>query len=264
VFRHFSSKRALLEEVFARRLDALIAYADEQLALDDSRKAFFDVVAAILADAPAKFALDDLLLTVGSRDARARGVAKELRQRFGRLLERAQAAGAVGGDVSSDEAWALVVASARASSGLEPSSAVRLGELVSKGVAERGHKACNAGVTRAEFVSAILRSVTTYQGDAWTALGDRTRRAIFERLVERPRPVGEIARELPVSRPAVSQHLRVLKDAGLVIDQPVGNRRVYRVDPEGLAALRSQLESFWTTSLANYKQIVEQSTEEKK
>jgi len=104
--------------------------------------------------------------------------------------------------------------------------------------------------------------VVTYQADAWSALADPTRRTIFARLAERPRPVGELARELPVSRPAVSQHLRVLKEAGLVIDQPAGNRRIYRVEPDGLAALRSQLDQFWTQALANFKAIVEQSTEE--
>jgi DNA-binding transcriptional ArsR family regulator len=104
--------------------------------------------------------------------------------------------------------------------------------------------------------------VPTYQADSWTALGDPTRRTIFARIAERPRPVGELARELPVSRPAVSQHLKVLKDAGLVMDRPVGNRRVYRVDPDGLAALRAQLDQFWTKALANYKQLVEESTEE--
>jgi len=104
--------------------------------------------------------------------------------------------------------------------------------------------------------------VPTYQTDSWTALGDPTRRTIFARIAERPRPVGELARGLPVSRPAVSQHLRVLKDAGLVMDRPAGNRRVYRVDPDGLAALRAQLDQFWTKALANYKQLVEESTEE--
>jgi DNA-binding transcriptional ArsR family regulator len=104
--------------------------------------------------------------------------------------------------------------------------------------------------------------VSTYQADSWTALGDPTRRAIFARIAERPRPVGELARGLTVSRPAVSQHLRVLKDAGLVMDRPAGNRRVYRVDPDGLAALRAQLDQFWTKALANYKQLVEESTEE--
>jgi DNA-binding transcriptional ArsR family regulator len=104
--------------------------------------------------------------------------------------------------------------------------------------------------------------VDTYRVDGWAALGDPTRRAIFAFLVKRPRPVGELARELPVSRPAVSQHLRVLKEAGLVIDQPAGNRRIYRVDPNGLSTLRAQLEGFWTATLANYKAIVEQSTKE--
>jgi DNA-binding transcriptional ArsR family regulator len=104
--------------------------------------------------------------------------------------------------------------------------------------------------------------VQTYEVDQWTALGDPTRRAIFARLVERPRAVGELARELPVSRPAVSQHLKVLKQAGLVSDRAIGTRRMYRVDPEGLGALRDQLERFWTQALANYKQLVEQATEE--
>ncbi len=104
----------------------------------------------------------------------------------------------------------------------------------------------------------------TYQsaGDGWTALGDPTRKAVFELLVERPRAVGEIAGVLPVSRPAVSQHLKVLKDAGLVVDRPVGTRRIYRVDPDGLATLRADLERFWGKALAAYKTVVEQSTEE--
>ena len=102
----------------------------------------------------------------------------------------------------------------------------------------------------------------TYQVDAWTALGDPTRKAIFERLVDRPCAVVELASELPVSRPAVSQHLKVLKDAGLVIAQPLGTRRIYRVDPQGLAALRADLERFWGKALAAYKAIVEQPSEE--
>lgn len=73
----------------------------------------------------------------------------------------------------------------------------------------------------------------------------------------------ELARELPVSRPAVSQHLRVLKDAGLVIDHAVGNRRIYRVDPDGLAALRDQLDRFWTQVLASFKATVEDIQEER-
>ncbi len=98
----------------------------------------------------------------------------------------------------------------------------------------------------------------TYQIDAWAALGDPTRRAIFERLSDRPRAVGDLARELPVTRPAVSQHLKVLKEAGLVVDQAAGNRRIYRVNADGLAALRAQLDRFWTNALENFKQVVEQ------
>jgi DNA-binding transcriptional ArsR family regulator len=94
------------------------------------------------------------------------------------------------------------------------------------------------------------------------ALGDPTRRAIFERLAERPRAVGELAAELPVSRPAVSQHLRVLKDAGLVIDRPVGNRRIYQLDPDGVDALRAYLDRYWSRALATYKQVVERRAEE--
>jgi DNA-binding transcriptional ArsR family regulator len=104
--------------------------------------------------------------------------------------------------------------------------------------------------------------VVAYRTDGWTALGDPTRRAIFEHVAERPRAVGELARELPVSRPAVSQHLKVLKEAGLVLDRPVGNRRIYQLDPAGLEALRAQLDRFWTTALANYKAVAEQRAEE--
>lgn len=84
------------------------------------------------------------------------------------------------------------------------------------------------------------------------ALGDPTRRAILHRLREGPKPVVEIARGLPVTRPAVSQHLRVLKDAGLVIDRAEGTRRLYAVDPNGLFALRAFLESFWADALAGF------------
>jgi DNA-binding transcriptional ArsR family regulator len=104
--------------------------------------------------------------------------------------------------------------------------------------------------------------VATYQPDGWTALGDPTRRAIFERLVQGPRAVGDLASEFPVSRPAVSQHLRVLKDARLVVDRAAGNRRIYWVDPAGLGVLRADLERFWGQALANYKLAVEQRTEE--
>jgi DNA-binding transcriptional ArsR family regulator len=100
--------------------------------------------------------------------------------------------------------------------------------------------------------------VTTYQLDGWTALGDRTRRAIFERLAAEPSAVGELADGLPVSRPAVSQHLKVLKDAGLVVDQRAGNRRIYRVNPDGLGDLRADLDRFWNNALAAYKAAVEQ------
>ena len=102
----------------------------------------------------------------------------------------------------------------------------------------------------------------TYRADGWTALGDPTRRAIFERLAEHPRAVGELAGDLPVSRPAVSQHLKVLKEAGLVIDRPAGNRRIYQLDPGGVGALRAQLDRFWTNALAAYKAAAEQPPEE--
>ena len=102
----------------------------------------------------------------------------------------------------------------------------------------------------------------TYRAEGLTALGDPTRRAIFERLADRPRAVGELARELPVSRPAVSQHLKVLKDAGLVIDRRAGNRRIYQLDPDGVGALRAYLDQFWNQSLAAFKAAVEQEDEE--
>ena len=98
--------------------------------------------------------------------------------------------------------------------------------------------------------------------DGLAALGDPTRRAIFERLAEGPSAVGEIARELPVSRPAVSQHLKVLKDAGLVSDRQVGNRRIYRLDPAGVGDLRAYLDRFWTQALEAFKEAVEQRDEE--
>ena len=101
-----------------------------------------------------------------------------------------------------------------------------------------------------------------YGVDAWDALGDRTRRAIFTRLARRPCAVGELARELPVSRPAVSQHLKVLKRAGLVTDRPDGNRRIYEVDSDGLASLRADLDRFWSSALAGFKDVVERPTKE--
>ena len=104
--------------------------------------------------------------------------------------------------------------------------------------------------------------MSAYATAAWTALGDPTRRAIFESLVERPQVVGELAAQFPVSRPAVSQHLKVLKSAGLVADRQAGKHRIYRVDPDGLAALRTELDRFWTKTLAAYKTVVEQPTQE--
>lgn len=101
-----------------------------------------------------------------------------------------------------------------------------------------------------------------YAVDGWVALGDPTRRAIFERVALRPRAVGELADGLPVSRPAVSQHLKVLKDAGLVMDRRAGNRRIYEVDREGLQRLRADLDHFWTSALAAYKHAVEQPEEQ--
>ena len=86
----------------------------------------------------------------------------------------------------------------------------------------------------------------------FAALADPTRRAVFERLREGPRPVGELARDLPVSRPAVSQHLRVLKDAGLVTERREGTRRLYRIDPDGLAAIRDYFDDFWNEALAAF------------
>ena len=102
----------------------------------------------------------------------------------------------------------------------------------------------------------------TYQTDALTALGDPSRRAIFERLADRPRAVGELAGELPISRPAVSQHLKVLKEARLVVDRPVGTRRIYQVDPDGIAALRGYLDHFWDQALAGFKAAAEQRAKE--
>lgn len=94
--------------------------------------------------------------------------------------------------------------------------------------------------------------------NAMDALGDPTRRAIFERLAQGPTAVGELARELPVSRPAVSQHLKVLKQAGLVIDRPQGARRLYQLDPAGIAALRAYFDRFWNHALAAFKTAIEQ------
>jgi DNA-binding transcriptional ArsR family regulator len=106
-------------------------------------------------------------------------------------------------------------------------------------------------------VSIGLPLVFAYQTDGLSALGDATRRAIFERLADRPQAVGELARDLPVSRPAVSQHLKVLKDAGLVIDRRAGNRRIYQLNPDGIGALRAYLDGFWNRALTAFKAAAE-------
>jgi DNA-binding transcriptional ArsR family regulator len=105
--------------------------------------------------------------------------------------------------------------------------------------------------------------VDAYQPDeGWGLLGDATRRTIVLRLAERPQAVGELAAGLPVSRPAVSQHLKVLKDAGLVAVRAEGNRRIYRLEQAGVIALRDQLDTFWNRALAGYQEVVESPTEE--
>ena len=97
-----------------------------------------------------------------------------------------------------------------------------------------------------------------YHSGAFSALADPTRRSIFEHLATGPRAVGELAKEFPVSRPAVSQHLRILKAAGLVVDEAAGARRLYRLDPDGIAGLRDYLDSFWKRSLTAFKAAAEQ------
>jgi len=104
--------------------------------------------------------------------------------------------------------------------------------------------------------------VQTYRTDGLAALGDPTRRAIFEALAEQPWAVGELANRLPVSRPAVSQHLKVLKDAGLVTDRKAGNRRVYQLDPQGVGALRDYFSEFWNRALAAFREAVEKEEDE--
>ena len=105
--------------------------------------------------------------------------------------------------------------------------------------------------------------MTAYQAHGQlAALADPTRRAIFERLADRPYAVGELAQQMPVSRPAVSQHLKVLKDAGLVVDRSAGTRRIYQLDPEGLEQLRTYFDRFWSKALTAYKVAVERSNQE--
>lgn len=100
--------------------------------------------------------------------------------------------------------------------------------------------------------------MTAYQAaTAWDALGDPTRRAIFDRILRRPRAVADIAEGLPISRPAVSQHLRILKEARLVSDRAEGTRRIYAVDVAGLVALRADLDRFWAEALSAFKAVAE-------
>ncbi|WP_042426186.1 ArsR/SmtB family transcription factor [Streptacidiphilus anmyonensis] len=99
---------------------------------------------------------------------------------------------------------------------------------------------------------------TDRSGEGWSALADGTRRAIVDRLAEGPLAVGQLAARLPVSRSAVSQHLKILKDAGLVSEQAVGTRRIYRLNPTAVAALRDQLDTFWRRALASYAEVAEE------
>ena len=99
--------------------------------------------------------------------------------------------------------------------------------------------------------------MTTYALDGWAALGDPTRRTIFARITATPQAVGELADTLPVSRPAVSQHLKILKETGLVLDERAGSRRIYRVNQDGLSRMRAELDTFWNDTLTAYKHVVE-------
>jgi DNA-binding transcriptional ArsR family regulator len=102
----------------------------------------------------------------------------------------------------------------------------------------------------------------TYQGDGLTALADPSRRAIFEALRGGPSAVGELAKRFPISRPAVSQHLKVLKEAGLVTDHAAGTRRLYRIRPEGIAEMRAYLDRMWDDALTAFAAAVEQQESE--
>jgi DNA-binding transcriptional ArsR family regulator len=107
--------------------------------------------------------------------------------------------------------------------------------------------------------------VVTYQhAQQLDALGDPTRRAILEQLLRGPRHVSDLAREFPVSRPAISQHLRVLKDARLVVDRPDGNRRIYELNPPGVDALRNYFDRFWSQALAAYKRAAEEDSRDER
>jgi DNA-binding transcriptional ArsR family regulator len=107
--------------------------------------------------------------------------------------------------------------------------------------------------------------VSAYRdAEAWSALGDPTRRAIVAALAEEPRAVGELAEALPVSRPAVSQALKVLKDAGLVAERAQGTRRIYRLNPTAVAALRDQLDTYWSRAFAHYGEVVDETRSEQR
>lgn len=97
----------------------------------------------------------------------------------------------------------------------------------------------------------------------WEAFGDPTRRSIVALLADGPRAVGELAADLPITRPAVSQHLKVLKDAGLVTERAAGTRRIYQLDTLAVSALRDQLDTFWDRALSGYSNVVEEQPEEK-
>ena len=115
------------------------------------------------------------------------------------------------------------------------------------------------------MVSIYLPLVNTYrcaQDLQLQALGDATRRAILTRLLKGPVAVGELAREFPVSRPAISQHLRILKNAHLVLDRPSGNRRLYQLNPDGFSSLRDYLDQFWAQALAAFAKSAESRTDE--
>jgi DNA-binding transcriptional ArsR family regulator len=99
--------------------------------------------------------------------------------------------------------------------------------------------------------------VVTYGEQRLGLIGDPTRRAIFELLARHPWSVGELAKQLPITRPAVSQHLRVLKDGGLVLSRPEGTRRVYQLDPDGVNALRAYLDRVWSGALRAYQKAAE-------
>jgi DNA-binding transcriptional ArsR family regulator len=107
------------------------------------------------------------------------------------------------------------------------------------------------------MVSRNLPFVATYGSDQLAALADPSRRAIFEALADGPRAVGELAADLPISRPAVSQHLKVLKEAGLVTDRAQGTKRLYRLQPDGIAALRAYLDRMWSDALSSFAELAE-------